>query len=48
MIIKNEFLKNLVREYSERVQDLNSEQVKTELLYFLYECEMFVVKNMKR
>lgn len=48
MVVKNEFLKNLVREYAERVKDLNSEQVKTELLYFLYECEMFVAKNMKR
>ena len=39
MFCNMEYLNNLVNEYSIRLQNLTPKEVKTELLYFIYECE---------
>ena len=35
-----EKIKNLIREYSARIRECESKDIETELLYFLYECEV--------
>lgn len=35
-----EKIKNLIREYSARIREGASKDIETELLYFLYECEV--------
>ena len=35
-----EKIKNLIREYSARIRECQSKDIETELLYFLYECEV--------
>ncbi len=41
MFVNNgEKIKNLIREYSSRIRECQGENIETELLYFLYECEV--------
>lgn len=41
MFVNNgEKIKNLIREYSSRIRECRDENIETELLYFLYECEV--------
>ena len=35
-----EKIKNLIREYSARIRECENKDIETELLYFLYECEV--------
>ena len=35
-----EKIKNLIREYSARIREGGFKDIETELLYFLYECEV--------
>ncbi len=35
-----EKIKNLIKEYSERIREGGFKDIETELLYFLYECEV--------
>ena len=41
MFVNNgEKIKNLIREYSSRIRECQGKNIETELLYFLYECEV--------
>ena len=52
MFVNNgEKIKNLIREYSSRIREGGFKDIETELLYFLYECEVDVkkpVSNVRR
>ena len=46
MFVNNgEKIKNLIREYSSRIRECQGKNIETELLYFLYECEVDVKKS---
>ena len=44
MFNNGEMIKNLIREYADRIKTTEYSNIETELMYLLYECELERVK----
>ena len=44
MFNNGEMIKNLIREYADRIKTTKCSNIETELMYLLYECELERVK----
>jgi hypothetical protein len=44
MFYNRDMVRNLIKEYADRIKEADNKSIETELMYLLYECELERIK----